>query len=61
MITITANIVDGIGWDLESARGLDQGLEVWNRPGPGANPGGLEDSGGWYRKRQSRAIPDSIY
>ena len=28
IITITANIVDGIGWGLESARDLDQGLEV---------------------------------
>ena len=30
-ITITANIPDGIGWGPELARGLDQGLKVWNR------------------------------
>ena len=30
IITITANIADGIGWGPESAKGLDQGLEVWN-------------------------------
>ena len=29
-ISITANIADGIGWGSESARSLDQGLEVWN-------------------------------
>ena len=32
-ITITNNIADSIGWGLELVRGLDQGLEVWNRPG----------------------------
>ena len=33
MITITANITDGIEWDSESARGLDQSLKIWNRSG----------------------------
>ena len=32
-ITITANIADGIKWCLESVKGLDQGLQIWNRPG----------------------------
>ena len=37
-ITITTNIADGIGWVPESTRGLDQGLEVWNRSGTSSRP-----------------------
>ena len=42
-------------------RGLDQGLEVWNRPGADLRgPEDLGGSGDWCRKRKSRATPDSI-
>ena len=43
---------------------LDQGLEVWKRPGARSRPRRLWDlggSGGWSRKIKSWAISDSIY